>query len=179
MIPVNVTEDLKKEIEKWEYPWQRAKPGHKDSLVIPQKEDFDNCIIIPFIRIYPDTVNNTVKQEFMNDKFAVVTKRENIYFWYAEKQNGFSQLTIGKKMHPDFIEQVNSIAQHRPLYLLYFTEEERYILPGYSDKNTAMIIGYNENGKDIFTDIESNKYNSLNKIIQARYGSQIKYFEKY
>lgn len=51
-----------------------------------------------------------------------------------------------------------------------------------SDKalnDTAMIIKYNENGKDIFTDIESNKYNSLNKIIQARYGSQIKYFEKY
>lgn len=64
------------------------------------------------------------------------------------------------------------IGKDKNVFLTVFLEDENEYL-------SKEVLGYTENGKDVFMDYEFRKYNTLKELLKKRYGSVKKYKEIY
>lgn len=168
---------IRKEIQKWEKNWKIAEWGDAFPLSIPDQNEFDSYTVIPYIKVYPDTLTREIKYERMTEKIAIFTQN-NIFFWYTQKQEGYSQLAICDHSKY-FINFLNSIGADKQLFIAYFIDGTQHALPSYQVDNLGMMLLYHENGQDIFVDTSLNKYNSPQKVVEAYYGNIDKYIDAY
>lgn len=167
---------LKKELKKWDKFW--IKTLWEWPLILPQLEDFNNKLVINYLRIYPDTLTNKIHTEHMKDKLAILTHKKNIFYWYNDKKSGLGQLAIGAEITKELKNELDSIGKQHKLYLIYLIPDERDVFSKIKHNNLPMVIGYSENGEDLFLD-NNNTYNSIDEMINARYESIEKYIEFY
>lgn len=169
---------IRKEAKKWEQDWKKAE--WSSEIIMPGKDEFKSYTVIPYIKVYPDTVTKEIKYEYLIEKTAIISKRNHIYFWYSQTQkNGISQLTIKDDKPKKFIERLDSIGSQKQYFMIYFIDGTQYVLPGDERHNMGMILAYNENGQDVFIDKHSKKYNSLKEFIDAHYGNMDNYIKAY
>lgn len=170
---------IRKEVCEWQQNWKSAEWGDDFPLKLADKNEFDSHTVVPYVRVYPDTLTKEIKHEYITDKTFVISKKKNVYIWYTKKEDGLSQLAIPKYNTKDFIHQLDSIGSDKQYYNVYFVNGTQYSFFCYQKEHLEMLLLYNEDGKDIFIDRHSKKYNSLKEIIDIRYGGVNNYIKDY
>lgn len=164
----------------WQRSW-KAVNTYRSTLLLPNAKELDSVeVVLPYLRVYPDTLTGRLCREYMREKIALVTPGPKVYFWYLASTQGFNRLTIGSRISDVFRKMLSEVKGKKNVHLVYFIEGEYWLIPSHVDDcNFGMIMGYSDKERDYFLDEKMQVYESAEEVIRSRYGSMEKYMEYY
>ena len=163
----------------WQRSWKAVDASRV--LLLPKSKELDSVeFVLPYLRVYPDTLTNRISREFVREKIVLITSGRNAYYWYLTSPRGFNRLTIGGIIKDTFRRMLLEVSDKENVHLVYFIEGEYLLLPSLvGNGNLGMILGFSDNGRDSFLDENMQKYVCVEDFICTRYGSMEKYKEFY
>lgn len=160
--------DVKNAAKKWHRSWIPTDSSNTQYLA--NERELDSVLILPYFRVFPDTLCKTLCHEYRREKIVMVPSGKRVYYWYLKPTKGFNQLAVGSIIPDEFRLMLSKVSKKKNLHLVYFIEGECFEIPPYSrNGNLSMMLGYTENGHDFFLDEKLNIYNSVDDAINARY----------
>ena len=171
--------EVKEACAAWQRSWKAV--DSDATLLLPNTKELDSVeVVLPYLRVYPDTLTGRLCREYVREKIALVTPGPNVYFWYLTSSREYNRLTIGGKITDVFRKMLSEVKGKKNVHLVYFIEGEYCLIPSHVDDiNFGMILGYSDKGRDSFLDEKMQVYESAEEFICSRYGSMEKYMEYY